>query len=47
MSLSSIPQDLSFNETWFDESVVLSGFINEKYDIFRHDRNKHGGGGCC
>ena len=45
MSLSSIPQVLSFTETWFDEAIVLFGFINEKCTIFRHDRNKHGGGG--
>ena len=43
MPLSSLPQVLLFIETWIDESVVLSGFINEKCNIFRHDRNKHGG----
>ena len=43
-SLSIIPQVLLFTETWFDESVILFGYINDKYNIFRHDRNKHGGG---
>ena len=39
-----MPQVLLFTETWFDESVFLYGYINDKYNIFRHDRNKHGGG---
>ena len=43
-SLFIMPQVHLFTETWFDESVILSGYINDKYNIFRHDRNKHGGG---
>ena len=39
-----MPQVLLFTKTWFDEFVILSGYINDKYNIFRHDRNKHGGG---
>ena len=39
-----MPQELLFTETLFDESVILSGHINDKYNIFRHSRNKHGGG---
>ena len=43
-SLSIMPQVLLFTETWFNESLILSGYINDKYNIFRHDRNKRGGG---
>ena len=43
-SLSIMPQVLLFTETWFNESIILSGYINDKYNIFRHDRNKHSGG---
>ena len=32
-------------ETWFDDSIVLLYVvILQNYDVFRNDRNRHGGG---
>ena len=29
--------------TWFDVTTVLYGVILQKYNIFRSNRNRHGG----
>ena len=39
-----MPQVLLFTETWFDESIILFGYITDIYNIFRHDRKKRSDG---
>ena len=35
---------ISLNETKLDSSVPKSFYVNDKYNILRRDRNRHGGG---
>ena len=43
-SLPNLPNIILICETWFDESIVLSGNVFKNYDVLRKDRNRHGGG---
>jgi Endonuclease-reverse transcriptase len=42
--MSELPDIILVTETWFDESVILSGYLSRVYSIMRKDRNRHGGG---
>ena len=42
--MSSLPDIVSISETWLDNNIVLNGDIVQSHDIFRKDRNVHGGG---
>ena len=44
INLMSFPDIITVTETWFDSSIVISGYITNHYTIFRRDRNRHGVG---
>ena len=44
INLMSLPIIITVTETWFDSSIVISGFIANYNIIFRRDGNRHGGG---
>ena len=43
-SLDKLPDIIAICETWCDESIIFYDNIFQSYDIYRHDRNRHGGG---
>ena len=42
--LSFEPNVIMISETWLDSTIILGSNTFYKYDIFRKDRNKNGGG---
>ena len=39
-----LPSIIFVTETWLDSDCFISGYLSTKYQIFRRDRNGHGGG---
>ena len=43
--LPRVPDVVAVGETWLDESISSVHLTNPGYQLFRQDRNRHGGGG--